>query len=231
MQSLTRVIHPEIRVLDTKEGLVEYVASDESVDSYGDVIRAKGWRFTHFKKNAPFVDSHDYSSIDKQLGCVVESKVAGGKLVQLVKWALEARDSNRLIDLGWKMTEGGFLKAVSVGFYPVKYVSRHGGDRAAWHQQLQELGMTEEQVRGNIFLEQEQIELSACIIGANPNALAKAYKAECLGDSDLELLSTEYAKRNATAWDRLGDDSATRALESLKRQQFADTITRLTQKI
>jgi hypothetical protein len=31
-----------------------------------------------------------------------------------------------------------------------------------------------------IFIEQEQLELSACVLGANPSAVAKAYQARCL---------------------------------------------------
>ena len=49
-EKLIRTIHPEIRVIDEAEGLVEYVASDESIDSYREIIRAKGWKFNLFKK-------------------------------------------------------------------------------------------------------------------------------------------------------------------------------------
>ena len=74
---LIRTLCPKIRVLDAAKGLVEYVASNETIDSYREIIRADGWRFSRFAKNAPFVDSHDYSSVDKLLGKVVDFRVEG----------------------------------------------------------------------------------------------------------------------------------------------------------
>jgi hypothetical protein len=191
---IRRVITPEIKVLDAKDGLVEYVASDESVDSFKEVIRADGWRFTNFNKNAPFVDSHDYGSIDKLLGKVVDFGVRGRKLIEVVQWAKDVAE-NKLAQIGWRMTEAGFLKAVSVGFWPVSYVLPGTAEHAAQLKQLNIEPMTE--VR-TIFTEQEQIELSAVIIGANPNALAKSYKAGVLTDADLETISQETAQRTVS---------------------------------
>ena len=193
-KTVRRTIHPQVKVLDAKQGLVEYVASDESVDSYKEVIRADGWRFTMFRKNAPFVDSHDYSSIEKLLGKVVDFRVEGRKLVETVQWAKDA--GSKLADIGWRMTEGGFLKAVSVGFWPLKWASPGTAEHAAQLRQL-ELEPTTE-VR-TIFTEQEQVELSACVIGANPNALARSYKAGVLTDADLETISAETARRETAA--------------------------------
>src|SRR5690606_26257673 len=67
---------------------------------------------------------------------------------------------------------------------PVRYV-RSGGE--GWTAALTELGIKAEDAAAirYIYLEQEQIELSACVIGANPNALAKAHKEGCLSDGDL----------------------------------------------
>jgi hypothetical protein len=191
---IRRQIHPVIKVLDAAKGLVEYVASDETVDSYREIIRAGGWRFTNFAKNAPFVDSHDYSSIQKLLGQVVEFKVVGKTLVETVQWAKDA--GNKLADIGWKMTEGGFLKAVSVGFWPVKWTMPGESLHA---QQLAELKITTGSDVRTIYLEQEQYELSACIVGANPNALARSYKAGILTDADMDTLSLETSKRETAA--------------------------------
>ena len=197
--TLRRTIHPTIKVLDTKEGICEYVASDETLDSYREIIRATGWKFSMFAKNAPFVDSHDYSSIEKQLGKVIDFKIVGKQLVETVQWAKDVAE-NKLAQLGWKMTEGGFLKAVSVGFWPVKYLAPYGDTAAQFLDALKEMG---QDLNNNpcrcIYTEQEQVELSACIIGANPNALAKAYKAGALNDADLDTLSLEHAKRETVS--------------------------------
>lgn len=181
--TLHRSLACETRVISEADGLVEYIASDESLDSYSEVISAKGWRFTRFQKNAPFVDSHDYWSIDKLLGKVESARVEGRSLIERVRWAKDVEE-NHLARLGWKMTLGGFLKAVSVGFFPTKWV-RQGGE--GWNSACSEIGLPADAAKNvrAIYLEQEQIELSACIIGANPNALAKSFAEGCIRDEDL----------------------------------------------
>ena len=205
-----RTIHPEIRVLDAAQGLVEYVASDESLDSYREIIRAKGWRFTHFQKNAPFVDSHSYDSINQLLGKVVDFTVSKGRLVETVKWAIDVA-TNQLAQHGFAMTQAGYLKAVSVGFMPVKMVSQWDADPSGYVKQLQQLGLEDADASAKpraIYLEQEQVELSACVIGANPNALAKAYKAGVLDDGALEFFAQEHERREHARAATDPDDAA-----------------------
>jgi hypothetical protein len=188
MNALRRTIHPECKVLDEAKGLIEYIASDESLDSFREIIRADGWRFNRFTRNAPFVDSHNYSSVDMLLGRVVDFKVAGTKLVETVQWAIDVEE-NQLARLGWKMTVAGYLRAVSVGFIPIKTASRWQ-NATEFSQECSKLNLGSDADVRCIYLEHEQIELSACIIGANANALAKAHKADVLSEADLETFST-----------------------------------------
>ncbi len=171
------------KIISEKDGLVDYIASNETLDCYNEIVAVSGWRFTRFEKNAPFVDSHNYWSIDKLLGAVESARIEARNLVERVRWAKDVPE-NTLAQLGWKMTLGGFLKAVSVGFIPVRY-ARNGGE--GWAQALQTIGKKPEDAQAvqYIYLEQEQIELSACIIGANPDALAKSFEAGCVKDADL----------------------------------------------
>jgi hypothetical protein len=194
---LCRELHPEVRIIDAAAGIVDYVASDETLDHYQEIIRAAGWRFSFFARNAPFIDSHQSDSIGRVLGRVLESRVEKNQLVQRVQWAKDIEE-NILARLGWKMTEAGFLKAVSVGFYPVRYVSKYDADKTAWLAQLAELGLHEESGIRTIYTEQEQIELSACVVGANPNALAKAYKAGALDEADLDRLDHYISRQTET---------------------------------
>ncbi|MCX8156162.1 MAG: hypothetical protein N3J91_06930 [Verrucomicrobiae bacterium] len=190
-EMVRRVLHPAVRVLDEREGLVEYIASDETVDSYREVIRADGWRFSRFEKNAPFVDSHRYDTVDALLGRVVDYGVRGRKLIEIVKWAIDVPE-NRLAQIGWAMTRAGYLRAVSVGFQPVEWVSRWNPSQAGQFAAVAaELGLEAQEVEV-IYLAQEQIELSAVVIGANPNAVARSYKAGALSDEDIEFLSRKH---------------------------------------
>ncbi len=216
---LIRTLHPELRVLDEKKGIIEYVASDETLDSYREVVRASGWRFTNFAKNAPFVDSHDYSSIDKLVGKVTDFKVDKRKLVETVQWAVDV-PGNLLAQRGFAMSAAGYLKAVSVGFWPTKAVNHWDQDQVGYNQQLTELNLLDkpdEMKPRTIYTEQEQVELSAVIIGANPNALAKAYKAGIIDDAALEDFSRDYEHRE-TARAAASPDHAARAKGQARRK-------------
>lgn len=186
------------RVLSEEEGTIEYVASDETLDCYGEIVRVNGWRFTNFAKNAPFVNSHDYSDIRNLLGQVISFEVREGKLIEVVKYA---RQPDTLAEWAFKMARDGFLRAVSVGFVPVRMCSKWDSDQSPFLAQVAELKLdaqTAAKLRA-VYLEHEQIELSQCVIGANPNALAnvaKAYKAGCLSEADVHKLSAQIATEN-----------------------------------
>ena len=191
-QRMQREIAVTPRVLDDKAGTVEFVASDETLDCYCEIVRVSGWRFTHFKKNAPFVDSHDYGTITKLLGQVIDWRIEGNQLVETVRYA---REPGTLGEFAYKMVRDGFLKAVSVGFIPQRMATRWDSDQKDFLAQIADLKL-DAQAAGKlraIYLEHEQIELSQCVIGANPNALAKAYKAGSLTEEDLDNLSRQIA--------------------------------------
>lgn len=189
---LRRALNVTAKVISEQEGTVEFVASDETLDCYREIVRVGGWRFTHFAKNAPFVDSHDYSSITKLLGQVTDWRIEKGQLVEVVKYS---REPGTLAEWAFKMVRDGFLRAVSVGFVPVSMVSKWDQDQKDFLATIADLKLDAQlaaQVRV-IYREQEQIELSQCVIGANPNALAKAYKAGCLTEEDIDKFSAIIA--------------------------------------
>ena len=222
MNLLRRQIHPETRIVDPRHGVVEYVASDETLDSYREIIRADGWRFDQFKKNAPFVDSHEYGTLAKLVGKVVAFGVVGKKLVETVQWAVDVKE-NALAQLGWKMTQAGYLKAVSVGFYPEEVLTAAAKSFKA---ELAALGLNPDADVRKIYTRQQQIELSAVIIGANPNALqmtARAYKAGVLDDADLASLFPGDVRRQSDA------DVKARLVGWAEKQQHEALLTQIHQ--
>lgn len=222
MTTLHRPLDISVRVVDSQKGMVDYIASTEAVDSYREIIRVNGWRFNLFRRNSPFLDSHDSGSIRSLLGRVVEFGVKGGQLIERVQWAIDVAD-NTLAQLGWKMTEAGYLKAVSVGFWPVRFT--YPG-KADWQAQLDELKLPADSPVRLIYQEQEQVELSACVLGANPDALAKAYKAGVLAEEDLENFSKEYIARH-TASGTAHPAHVTEARER-ERREFLERLNQLT---
>ena len=206
-QTLRRAITPEIRVLSENDGTVKYIASDETVDCYAEIVRAKGWRFDRFARNAPFVDSHCYYEIQRLLGKVTDFAVIKGRLEETVKWAIDVPEQ-KLAQLGFRLTLGGYLKAVSVGFTSLRRAYAGTPEFAAAVKEMKLDADTVARVQC-IHLEQDQLELSACIIGANPSALAKSLKdgavsegllAECGFSSDAEL---NFLAQSAEVYERL----------------------------
>lgn len=210
MEPIRREINPEVRTLDAKAGICEYIASDESTDADREVVRANGWKFARFQRNAPFLDSHTKGSIGAMLGKVIDFKVASGQLVETVQWAIDVA-SNTLARVGWDMTQAGYLKAVSVGFLPevlvtalreedwpgcwsgvqvISALAKSGRD--VWAAQLRELGLSPRNAPDTIYLAQQQIELSCCVVGCNPNALRKSYRAGILTDSIVNTIASQH---------------------------------------
>jgi hypothetical protein len=218
---LHREIPVAVRVLQGADGLVEYVASDESMDSYREVIRVDGWRFNRFAKNSPFLNSHRSGSVEDVLGKVVSYEIKGGRLVEVVQWAIDV-PSNQLSRIGWDMTRAGYLKAVSVGFYPVRMVSRWDEDKGAFRAEAEKLKIDPNVLRA-VYLEQEQIELSAVVVGANGNALlqmARAHKDGVLSDADIETLSRSIANV-PPASSAYGDTGPTAEKQAIARRREA----------
>ena len=185
MKPVYRELTPKVRILSESEGLVEYVASDQTLDSYREIILANGWRFdARFVKNPVFVDSHSYSNISSVIGRITHFHVEGDALINVGKWAIDV-PQNHLAQLGFQMTLKGYLKAVSVGLIPVRVCRRGDEDFAAVANTIKGLKPEDRDALRCIYLEQQQIELSACVLGANPSALAKAFQA---GDIKEELL-------------------------------------------
>jgi hypothetical protein len=80
-----------------------------------------------------------------------------------------------------------------------------------------------------IYLKQIQIELSACIIGANPEALAKSYSSGCIRDADLAAVGftdsdMHFLTVAGKAMERPETDDVTRTLiaREMSRIQFSE---------
>jgi hypothetical protein len=188
MSKPVRLTLPAVpKILNTQERTVRYVASNQALDCYREIVRAAGWKFDRFQKNAPFVDSHNYSTIGYLLGKVIGAQVVGDNLEEDVKYLPEG--ASGLADFAWKMTETGFLRAVSVGFIPTKVRSRWR-DEKDFAQACMELGLSAEVAAqcACIHWEQDQTELSAVLIGANPDAVAKAHNAGAVTSEDFAKL-------------------------------------------
>ncbi len=128
------------------------VASDESADRLGDVVRASGWDLSAYRHNPVFLWAHDYTRTP--IGRSSWVGLEGAKLLATVEFAPTA--FAREVELLYRQR---FLRAVSVGFRAREFSFRKGRDGS---------------VDGVEYTKQELLELSAVPVPANPHALAKA---------------------------------------------------------
>ncbi|MGC8888298.1 MAG: HK97 family phage prohead protease [Verrucomicrobiia bacterium] len=176
------------------DSVVEFIASDETLDRTGEIIRADGWQLENYKKNPVFQNSHQYGDIIFTIGKTEQIEVrtnpyGGSYLYQRVRFAV---DENPIAKVAYELYRGGFLNAVSVGFRPVKWIE---GEKAL--------------PARRIYIEQELIEVSAVSIPSNANALILAAKSGAINTDAIEesiqrvsglikLLNELIEKRRAT---------------------------------
>lgn len=145
---------------DVDEGedrTIRVVASDESVDRYGDIIDASGWQLANFKRNPIFLWLHQYTA---PIGTVPDIAVDGSRLMARVRFAAEGVSAQA--DELWKLVKAKILRAVSVGFMVESETD------------FEYLRDEEDRITGIRYLRQELLELSLVSVPANPHALSVA---------------------------------------------------------
>lgn len=150
---------------------MDFVLSDATVDSYGDIVEPSGWDLERFKSNPIALFAHDSRF---PIGVWENVRVEAGKLVASLRIA--AKGTSQRIDELISLVEQGVLRATSVGFLPRKYEpvdAKHPYD-------------------GTRFTEQELLETSLVSVPANPSALARA-KSLHISDETLSLAFGEQA--------------------------------------
>lgn len=129
----------------------DFVLSDETPDRLGDVIMAAGWKLANFKRNPIALFGHSSRDI---IGTWKNVKVESARLVGTLK--LAAAGTSEIVDTVRSLLTQKILKAVSVGFQPIKHEPIDEKDPwGAWR-----------------FLASELLEVSVVAVPANPNAVA-----------------------------------------------------------
>jgi HK97 family phage prohead protease len=148
---------------------MRFIASDESVDRYGDIIRANGWQLDNFRKNPVLLFGHQSRALP--VGQVDPIQVVGTQLIADCQFLDEG--STQMADEVWACVDAGALRAVSVGFAPTGPINQLIDQNGSW--------------TGFEFTSQELLELSVVPVPANPQALAIA-KSLGLSEATQRLL-------------------------------------------
>ena len=177
--TLHRQIHPAACIPPEAESAqpntIDFRSSDSTLDRYQEVITVAGWKLETYRKNPVVQNAHSYCSLADTIGKSIITEVRSGAgvspasyLFQRIQFVVE---ENPMAKVAYGLYRGGFLKAVSVGFIPLR-----------WENGSKETGYRRK------YVEQELIEVSAVSIPANPNALTLALKAGAVQESDLRAL-------------------------------------------
>jgi hypothetical protein len=162
---------PELRSIDEKARTITFVASTESVDRMGDILRVSGWKLDAYKKNPIFMWNH--KSGEPPIGKCVEihTESSPPSLVQTIQFADAA--TYGFADTVFRLYAGRYLNAVSVGFLPLESPTP-----------IQDL----EGFTGYEFSAMELLELSACPLPANSECLARAVNKGGFSETDLQRI-------------------------------------------
>lgn len=167
--TLRREIDVELRSIDEAERSFEVVASTESLDSHGDVMK-QFWDLSRYQKNGVVLWNHNISArwgddpeAALPIGRAENVRVEGKKLLAKLFLLKGDEKTEPLVDKIWRRVQQKVLKGVSVGFRAGQVVAI---TNAAGDVDHYELGSKE---RPN-----ELREISLVPMGSNPDAVAKS---------------------------------------------------------
>lgn len=134
---------------------IEFLISSDAKDRDGDTINPGGWVLDNYLKNPIVLWGHDRRSAESVIGKATSISVGTDGLRATAQFA--TAEENPLADTVYRLLQGGYLNAVSVGFNPIEYKYRDApGDY------------------GVDFIKQELLEFSVVSIPCNPEALTTA---------------------------------------------------------
>ena len=173
--NLRKAFVAECKAIDGENLTVDFTISTASVDRMGDTIAVDGWKLDTYRKNPVVLWAHDSSLLP--IAKATDLRVEDGKLKARAQFM--PKELSGMSNAVFRMIQGGFLSATSVGFAPIKYA----------------FADTAERKFGIDFMEQELLEFSVVPIPANADALVEARSAgvdiEPIREWATKLLETE----------------------------------------
>jgi HK97 family phage prohead protease len=176
-----KILPFEIKDINEEDRSFWAVGSDETKDRDKDFIHADGWKVGNFLKNPVIPWAHKYSN--PPIAQAKAIKIEDGKLMFQPKFP--TKEEYEFGHTIYQLYKGGFLRAFSVGFDPIK------AKTIVWDDGEGKTSM------GTEFIEQELWEISACVVPSNPNALVEAKQAGIIDDAMEKQLLGRWAEIEA----------------------------------
>lgn len=131
---------------------LRFTISTAAIDRQGDTVAIDGWKLDNYLANPVVLWCHKYDC--PPVAQAPSIGVKGKKLVSEAKFAVEI---DPFFNMVYRLYAEGYMRAVSVGFDPIKWAFSEEPSR-----------------RGVDFYEQELLEYSCVPVPANPQALIQA---------------------------------------------------------
>ena len=156
--------------------IVTVIASDESVDRDGDIIRQSGWEgLKVWEEHGAVLWSHNYSL--QPVGVPHKAWVNKDKqLMAELSFPKDYGEAYKASEAVYQGIKVRAIPAVSVGFNPVETLTPSDDERS-------KLGLGP---YGVVFQKQELFEISPCSVASNRNALVQQVKAAGINTEYLE---------------------------------------------
>lgn len=133
----------------------DVIASTETVDSYGDIVKAN-WRLERYANNPIVLFGHNTRDPSCVIGTASDVKVDGGALTARI--TLVGEEVNPEAERVFKLMKAGALRGISVGFLPHSYGWAKVNDQEVF-----------------VLDDNELFEISVVSVPANPDALAQLH--------------------------------------------------------
>lgn len=152
LEQVEKHVSVEIAAYDPEARRISVVASDETIDRYGDVVEVAGWDLAAYRRNPVVLIDHTY----RVSALVGQADVRADKGRLIADITHDPPERNVAAAMVHDRLMSGSLRTVSVGFRPLTWKSITDDD-GKW--------------TGYRFTKQELLEISWVVVPANPNAL------------------------------------------------------------
>lgn len=139
-----------------------YTITDETVDRYGDIVRAKGVLLDNFRKNPVVQFAHNYNELPVGNAIKVWYDKETNSVKALALFFDDRVDPSGRSDTIFRLVQANAMRACSIGFMPLQaHVPKSPEER-------EKLGLG---TMGVEFLKSDLMEFSAVPVPANPSAI------------------------------------------------------------
>ena len=207
-KQIKKLFNFEIKNDESDNSLIA-IGSSEIVDRDGDIVKVDGIDLKYYKKNPLIPWAHDYHQ--PPIGRAEKIRVEDGKLTFKAVFATEANPQAKII---YDLYKGNFLNSFSIGFLAQE-----------WTDETRKDGKS-----GRNYTKTQLLEISACSVPSNPEALVIA---RGLG-LDTSLIEQELEEKETPKEDislqfkQLKDDIATEfaklTIRLEKQEEMSETF-------